>query len=146
MKILILSVTFITITSLTTIAQTIKKCDGTVLTGMSEKAGSLTEREIRDFLLTFGKECRNNVEFGEWSNELLFLVLDKQTLLALRTIEKAERQLELSEILSELSSPIHDGIDVRSLIKKVEQVKIDERLKKQILDNLRTADENMNPR
>lgn len=134
------------VTNVTMIAQTVKKCDGTVLVGVEKKAGRLTEHEIEDFLLTFGKECRNNVEFGEWSNELLFLVLDKQPVLTLQTIEKQKGNLEVSEILSELSSPIHDGIDVRSLITKVESVKIDERLKKQILDNLRTADKNMNPR
>ena len=87
--------------------------------------------------MTFGKECRNNVEFEEYSNEILFLILDKQTELTLQTIEKEKGQLELREILSTLSSPIHDGIDIKGLVPKVEKVKFDQRLKKQVLDSLR---------
>ena len=70
------------------------------------------------------------LSFGEYSNEVLFLVLDKQTELTLQTIEKQKHQLELNEILSALSSPINDGIDVKSLIPRVDQVKFDRRLKK----------------
>jgi hypothetical protein len=110
----------------------------------SEKVGKLKQNEIRDFLLTFGKECRNNAEYSEWSNELLFSVLDKQTELTLATIEKEEKQIEINEILTDLGSPINDMIDVKKLIPKVEKVKFNGRLKKNIIEKLKTADNNLN--
>jgi hypothetical protein len=105
----------------------------------SKKVGQLTKDDIRTFLLTLGAECESNIEFGEFSNEVLFLVLDKHTELTLKTIESEKRQIELDEILSILSSPVNDGIDVKRLIPKVENVKFDRRLKKQVLDSLRVA-------
>ena len=130
--------------TLTLSGQVIAKCDGKVLLSTSKKIGKLDQNEIRDFLLTFGKECRNNAEFSEWSNELLFSVLDKQTELTLRTFEREEKRLEMNELLADLSSPINDMINIKTLIPKVDQVKINERLKKQIIDNLKTADEKSN--
>jgi hypothetical protein len=130
--------TFLTITTLSTFGQ-IKKCDVTTVSYTSKKVGQLTKDDIRTFLLTLGAECESNIEFGEFSNEVLFLVLDKHTELTLKTIESEKRQIELDEILSILSSPVNDGIDVKRLIPKVENVKFDRRLKKQVLDSLRVA-------
>lgn len=130
--------TFLTVTTLVSFGQS-KKCDVTTVLFTCNKAGQLTEDDTRDFLLTFGKECESNVEFGEFSNEVLFLVLHKQTELTLKTIEKEKRQIELNEVLSVLSSPVSDRIDVKALIPKVEKVKFDQRLKKQVLDSLRIA-------
>lgn len=142
---LILSVlTSLTIVTSTLYGQGIKKCDGSVILSTKNKVGQLTKKDVRDFLLTFGKECQNNVEFSEFSNEVLFLVLDKQTKLILQTIEKEEKQIELDEILNDLSSPISDMIVVKDLIPKVEKTKINDRLKKLIIDRLRTAESSTN--
>ena len=108
------------------------------------KVGQLTKEDIKDFLMTFGKECRNNAEFSEFSNEVLFLVLDKQIELTLRTIEKEENQIELDQILEDLSSPISDMIVVKTLIPRVEKVKINNNLKKLIIERLRIAEDSLN--
>jgi hypothetical protein len=80
----------LTLTSISLFGQAIKKCDETVLHFTSGKIGQLSQKEIKDFLLTFGKECEANVEYSEWSNELLFDVLEKQTELTLSTIQKED--------------------------------------------------------
>jgi len=144
MRLTLSILTSLTILTSSLYGQEIKKCDGTVVLSIQNKVGRLTEKDLRDFLLTFGKECQNNVEFSEFSNEVLFLVLDKQTELMLKTIEKEEKKIELDEILDDLSSPISDMIVVKNLIPKVEKVKIDSRLKKLILDRLRTAEKSTN--
>jgi hypothetical protein len=112
----------------------------TILVRTSERIEKLKQEEIRDFLLTFGQECRNNVEYSQWSNELLFSMLDKHTDLVLKTIEKEEKKIEMNEILDDLSSPINDMVNVKDLIPKIEQVKINERLKKEIIKRIKTAD------
>ena len=136
--------TSLTIVTSTLKGQEVKKCDGSVILSTKNNIGQLTKNDVRDFLLTFGKECQNNVEFSEFSNEVLFLVLDKQTKLTLETIEKEEKQIELDAILDDLSSPISDMTVVKNLIPKVEKAKINDRLKKLIVDRLKTAESSTN--
>lgn len=88
--------------------QVIRKCDGTVLLMVSKNVGKLNQDQIRDFLLTFGRECRINVGYSEWSNELLFSILEKQTDLILKTIEREKKKIDIEEIFEDLSSPVHD--------------------------------------
>ena len=53
----------------------ISKCDLTIVLETSNKINNLSEDLILRFLQTFGKECKNNVEFSEFSNEVLFKVI-----------------------------------------------------------------------
>lgn len=122
--------------------QSIEKCDGKILSLISHKMGKLTQKEITDFLLTFGPECRDNAEYSEWSNELLFDVLSMQTELTLRTIEKEEKNIQLKTILEDLEEPIVDN-EVKSLIVKVDKVKFNDRLKAEIINRLKIADGNL---
>lgn len=87
------------VTSPAVVGQPVVKCDKSVLVSISERSGKLSESEISNFLHTFGKACRNNVEYSEWSNELLFSILDNQTVLTLTTIEKEKMKIELDVIL-----------------------------------------------
>lgn len=121
--------------------QIVDKCDRDILLRTNKKMGKLDQYEIRVFLLTFGKECRDNAEFSEWSNELLFSLLDKQTELTLRAMEKEEKRIEIDEILENLNSPVSDSVSAMSLILKVDLVEINEQLKKQIIENLKKADQ-----
>lgn len=122
----------------------IQKCDRTILLGTSKKIGQLTQNEVENFLSTFGYECKDNAEFSEWSNELLFEVLDRQTEVTIKTMEKVESKIEIDVILAELSAPVNDGINLKILISKVEKIKINDQLKKEILARLKIADESMN--
>jgi hypothetical protein len=132
--------TILILLTTTLFGQAIKKCDGTVLSTIADKIGKAKQKEIADFLLTFGQECRNNVEFSEYSNELLFSLLDKQTGLTVKTIEKEEKRLEMEAILEDLSEPIHDMNNIKSIITRIEKVKIKKELKDKIIERLKTAD------
>ncbi|HQQ98539.1 MAG TPA: hypothetical protein PLX35_14810 [Cyclobacteriaceae bacterium] len=121
----------------------VPKCDGDVLLVTHEHMGKLTQSEIRAFLLTLGKECKDNAEFSEWSNELMFSVLEKHTELTLRTIDVNEKHLDMDAIYSILKSPIHDLIDVRGILAKVQTAKIKSALKNRIVENLRFAAQNL---
>lgn len=144
MKLRICILTILTLTTTTLYGQVIEKCDGAILLRTSERIGKLKQDEIRDFLLTFGPECKNNVEYSEWSNELLFSLLDKQTELTLKTIEKEERKIEMNEILNDLNSPINDLIDIKEIIVKVDNVKMNKRFKDRIIEQLKSAESKMN--
>jgi len=130
--------TLLTLASSSLFGQTIKKCDGTVLHLTSGKIGKLNQKEITDFLLTFGKECRDNVEYTEWSNELLFDVLSNQTELTLKAIQKEKNKIDFDEILDVISSPLLDE-NIGKLKEKVKGTKVDAQLKQTILDKLTIA-------
>jgi hypothetical protein len=140
MRLLINILTILTLGTTTLYGQEIKKCDGTILSSIADKIGQLNQKQISDFLLTFGQECRNNAEYSEWSNELLFKLLDKQTELTVRTIEKEEKKIEKEIILDDLSEPISYTPNFKTLIDKIEKVKMNDNLKKEIIQSLKTAD------
>lgn len=122
----------------------IDKCDISIVAATQNNVEALTKDDVLDFLLAFGKECQNNAEFGEFSNEVLFLILDKQTELTIRTITTEEKKLEIDVILDDIRSPINDLIDVKKLLTKVEQVKIDGHIKKKVIESLKVAIANNN--
>ena len=124
--------------------QDVKKCDVTVVLFTKTNVGHLTQKEIKKFLLTFGQECRNNAEFSEFSNEVLFLVMDKQTELIFGTIEKERTTIELSAILREIGNPIHDLMDLEEILVKVENFKMDRQLRNDIIERLKSAISNLN--
>jgi hypothetical protein len=119
--------------------QSIKKCDIEVLGQISEARGNLTEKDINEFLLTFDKSCDINIEYSEFSNELLFMVLDKYTETIVAVMEKEKMNMATEYILYEISDPINDSFDLKNLIEKVNHVKVSGALKRQILEKLKEA-------
>jgi plasmid maintenance system killer protein len=91
--------------------QPIKKCDGAVILVTKNKLGQLTQGEITNFLLTFGQECRNNVEYTEFSNEILFDLLDMQTELLVKTMKSEESKI--SNRLEKLKGNLKEYYSIR---------------------------------
>lgn len=116
-----------------------KKCDDSVLSQINANMSKLTSSEIRMFLAVFDVSCKNNVEFSEFSNELLFRALEMHTKKVLLILEKEYPEIQLKSILSELESPVTDAADLTDLIQKVEKVKASEQLKKQVIDALQVS-------
>ena len=125
-------------------AQSTTKCDMAKLLDVSKSVGRVTHQEIVDFLLTFGEECKNNVEYSEWSNDLLFELLEKQTELTVKTIAHQTQRIELAAILENLEEPIHDRFDLKTIIAKVEKVKFNPEMKNEIINRLKIADSKNN--
>lgn len=140
MKIFIILTTYTLLCSTTICAQKIQKCDTKVLIPISKNLGTAKQSEIRDFLMTFGKECRNNVEFSEWSNEILFDLLDKQTELTLQTIVVEGKKIEKSEVIKVLSSPLLDRVDAKKLKERIKKLEFDPALKREIIEALKAAE------
>lgn len=144
MKLRFVILTSLILTTFNSYGQPIKKCDGAVVLFTKNKMGKLTQREIKDFLLTFGQECRSNVEYTEFSNEILFDLLDKQTELLVKTMKRERSKIELNVIFEDLGRPINDEIDVRTILSKVDKVKVSGQIKKEIVNRLNAAIKDMN--
>ena len=95
---------------------TCQKCDLEKLKIVSEHLSGLTFKIVSDFVCTFDTSCSNNVEYSEWSNELLFKVLDKSPTLLFEVI--AVGQVNKDLILNEIKSPLLD-INLQTFYDKV---------------------------
>lgn len=69
-------VAFLIILSQFGFSQDCKKCDLEKLLDLSENLDNLTYKTVKNFICTFDTTCHNNIEFSEWSNELLFKLIE----------------------------------------------------------------------
>ena len=98
-------------------------CNIEVLKRTESSIDSLSNKEVRLFLCSLDSSCVNNVEFSEWSNELLFKVLNKKAETFLMVLEGGEN-VNTVYILSEIEAPIIE-IDIQSIYNKVKNLSDD---------------------
>ena len=116
-----------------------EKCDIEKVKTINDNLDNLTFEMLDEFLCTFDKSCENNVEFSEWSNEMLFIVLDKSTELYFKVLTNGK--IENAEIiLEEIKNPIVE-IDYQKIYDNVKRVDTQEKLKKEYLRVLKIAAE-----
>ena len=92
---------------------------------------------IKSFLLTISYDCKNNVEFTQFANEVLFETLKHQPLDVLKVIEK--ENVEKSEIYKMLESPISDAINLNELILSINNLEIKNNEKEKVIKSLKVA-------
>ena len=106
---------------------------------LSDSVKDLTTDDIYKFLKTISIDCKNNAEFSEYSNEIIFKILGLNPSNFILVIDKDHNNLDLNEIIKLLKNPLNDTINVKGLYKKINDVKIDSPYKKIILDSLKYA-------
>ncbi|MCX2682140.1 hypothetical protein OOZ15_19495 [Galbibacter sp. EGI 63066] len=116
------------------------KCNIDVIVETYNNVSSLDNKMIELFLLTFDSECINNVEYMEFSNEVLFKVLHNEPGLVLKLMSE-DSSLERKAILNTLANPINDEININDLINRIENIKTRDyiEMRNQILDSLKKA-------
>ncbi|MEZ4987051.1 MAG: hypothetical protein R2795_18765 [Saprospiraceae bacterium] len=113
-------------------------CSIEVLKKTSENINKLDLVTVAEFLASFHKECANNVEFSEWSNELLFKVAKNKPDFLLKILNKND-SLDKDLIKSEFENPIHDEIDITDVIERIEMSNSPEKIKEEISESLKIA-------
>ena len=91
----------------TVFSQDCKKCDIEKLLDLSENINNLDFEIVKGFICTFDSTCINNIEFSEWSNELLFKLIEKD----INLLNKVLRDLGFNYVKligKELETPIID--------------------------------------
>jgi hypothetical protein len=99
----------------------------------------LNNKLIKEFLLTFHKDCSNNVEYIEYSNETLFEILNSNPSLVLQVINDNIGKIEYKLILQAIENPIHDKIDLKKVKANVNSVEKDSKIKRDIISALNKA-------
>ncbi len=64
------------------------KCDINKISEVKKNLGNLNEEIVKDFLLTFDKTCKNNIEYSEFSRETLYELLNQNPLILIETMDK----------------------------------------------------------
>lgn len=102
-----------------------------------KNADTLNDREIYLFLEYCNTTvCDNNAEYSEVSNEMLFSILEKYTGQFISQLDKIS---DKAKILDELASPVHDGIDITSVLDKVKTYDKYPETKQEVIVALNTA-------
>ena len=112
------------------------KCLSEPLIALSENIENLNDSIMFNFLNTFSVICANNIEFSQWSNELLFKVMDKEPALFVKILSNNIELLDTSAIYREMRAPLYDLIDVNSIRQKISILEIENDLKEDLMKKL----------
>jgi len=115
------------------------KCNIEIVLETNENIDNISEDLMLRFLKTFGAECKNNVEFSEFSNETLFKVTQTEPELFCTVIQNNKDQIDLEIIISALKSPLHDLIDLDLTIDKIANTKTSHSLKSKLILAINSA-------
>lgn len=93
------------------------------------------DSNIKKALCTMSNECINNVEFTEFSNELLFFFLEKEVDITVREISKLSKDKQ-DFIISLIAHPINDGIHLNLIKERVQILKGKNENENKIIKNI----------
>ena len=102
-----------------------------------ENVDNLTFRMVEDFLCTFDSACETNIEFSQWSNEMLYTLCDKEPDLVFKVLEQS--QLSNIEIqLDAMENPIHN-FDYQRIYVKIKDTETKSEFQEKILKSIEVA-------
>ncbi len=110
------------------------RCDIAVVQQTSSNLEQLKYDDIFQFLYTFTKDCSKKIEYSEFSNEVLFKILEKypnEFIACMHT----EKELEAEYIYVQLSTPLLD-INKKMIYRNIKNASGDNSVKRKILKAL----------
>ncbi len=114
-----------------------EKCDGQKVHVVSQSMDDLNYQLIYDLLCTFDESCSKNVEYSEFSNEVLYKVLSKHPKAIVELISDSP-ELDSECIYKQISFPLLD-YDYSAIINSLEEIEGDEKVKILIINSLQKA-------
>lgn len=119
----------------------IANCDSCWASNFSNIATDIknvTEPELKKFLYCCNEECSNNVEFSEFSNGILYRLLQEKTTLIITVLENT-KDIDINYILSMIENPIDDGIDLKKTREIIELEQLNSELKNRLIESINIA-------
>ena len=95
------------------------KCNEYIILETQANINALSLDQLIRFLATFSIDRNTNVEFSEFSNEVLFSVIYQQPHLFLEALCRMDKNIEYKQIYKEIMYPIHDLIPIDSIYCKI---------------------------
>ena len=113
------------------------RCDINTILRTKRRIQSLTDDDVYSFLFTFSEDCKNNVEFGEFSNEILFQVLLKYADIISNHLKRDSIYQDI--ILSELANPVMEMQSVDEIIERINSLEVSEQSKQNVITSLKAT-------
>ena len=114
-----------------------QKCENEKVKVIRDNIDNLTTQMVKDFLCTFDNSCSTNIEFTQWSNEMLFKVLDKEPRLIINALDQNHfGNIEI--LLEEIENPIYD-YDYQEIYDKLSRVQTKKGNKERLLKSIELA-------
>ena len=120
-----------------------ERCNGDVVLYTKKSLDSLSLKVIDKFLYTFDDSCRINVEYSEFSNEVLFLVLEHDPSLIIKSLSQNNR-LDTAYIMRNIGQPGNDASDLPKILRSVKSLEANGIIKNQLLEALKKAQSRYN--
>lgn len=117
----------------------ILKCNIETIKELRINKDNISEKLIHNFLLSFDESCKNHVEYSQAANWTLFWLADIETKLFLETLKENQDDFAMNWIIFQFRQPIHDGIDLEAIYKKIQSLNYDDKFVRQILVSIKEA-------
>jgi hypothetical protein len=115
-----------------------ERCDINAILQVDRSFNEIEYQDIFGFLYTFDEECSNNVEYSQFSNEILFKLFSVYPDAMVDIMTESKEQLNIKVILDVLKSPILD-YDIQAIYDDVKNCSIQSPVKGEILSSLQVA-------
>ncbi|MEO5977325.1 MAG: hypothetical protein ABIS36_20815 [Chryseolinea sp.] len=96
----------------------------------------LRDEDVYEFLFTFSDDCKDNVEYSDFSNEVLFKVLLQYPELLSESLNKDSLYKDV--ILQELASPVIEA-PIDRVINAVNKLRISDSARNKILRGVKVG-------
>jgi len=113
------------------------KCSVEILAKTEARLNNLSHQEMQMFFCTMDESCKSNIEFSEFSNELLFKVFASQAALSMKILSVTEENARKA-ILEELTVG-NESVDLKETYTKISNTRGHNKIKKQVLKSLQSA-------
>ena len=96
-------------------------CDIDKVVYVKKNIATLSTRQIEHFLLCINSNCFNNIEYSEYCNEIIFLLLEMRTECILQIIEQ-NPNISIKDIKTMIENPIDDEIDFMKIYLSIKNI------------------------
>jgi hypothetical protein len=115
------------------------KCSIEMVHNINKQIENCTDNLILDYLQTFGEECKNNIEYSEFSNEVLFKLLQGQPEQFCKVLDANKSKIDFNSIIQEIENPLLDLVDLQQAKERILEIEISAQLKKKLIPALDKA-------
>jgi len=114
------------------------RCSIDILKSISKRKNSLQQSDIELFLATFHLRCINNIEYQEWSNELLYFVMENYPSETVQLIRR-NKGIHFDIILKTIERPVDKDIDIVKTTNSVKNNNSNSEIRDKMLSSLNRA-------
>ncbi len=95
------------------------KCNISIVLQMDDNIDKAPDELVAKFLKTFGQDCKNNAEYSEFSNEVLFRLLQRQPSKFCFALDSYKESIDIDYIIQEIENPLLDLIDLEKTKERI---------------------------